>query len=206
VWIDLFNTYLPRRYHTIKGHIADSNGKFSEQIDVIIHDRHFTPLIFTFKDVQVIPAESVYAVFESKQQIDKENVDAAKQKLASVRRLHRTNGQVVGKGAPTEPGELFDIMGGVLALDSNWSDPLGPTLMKHLKDEDPQQLLDIGCIASEGIFVRIGTEYDAITTGRHATRFLFRLTEMLRVLGTAPVIEMHCFEPYLEDAPTETKD
>jgi len=40
VWLELFRTYLPRRYRADKGHIVDSNGKFSEQIDVVVYDRH----------------------------------------------------------------------------------------------------------------------------------------------------------------------
>lgn len=48
IWIDLLNKYLPRRYHAIKATVCDSNGEFSEQIDVVIHDRQYTPLVFTF--------------------------------------------------------------------------------------------------------------------------------------------------------------
>ncbi|MDR0762402.1 MAG: hypothetical protein LBF13_05080, partial [Campylobacteraceae bacterium] len=35
-WIEWFNTYLPKRYHTDKAFVIDSNDKVSEQIDIVI--------------------------------------------------------------------------------------------------------------------------------------------------------------------------
>jgi Domain of unknown function (DUF6602) len=48
-------------------HVVDSGGKFSEQIDVVVYDRQYSPLIFEIEGEKVIPAESVYAAFEAKQ-------------------------------------------------------------------------------------------------------------------------------------------
>src|SRR5262249_14359464 len=90
VWIELFEKYLPRRYQPAKAHVVDSNGKFSDQIDVVIFDRQYSPLIFPYAGQTIIPAESVYAVFEAKQTIDASLVNYAQAKVASVRRLHRT--------------------------------------------------------------------------------------------------------------------
>lgn len=50
VWIDVFNAHLPRRYEARKAHIVDSRGAFSEQINVVIHDRQFSPLVFRLND------------------------------------------------------------------------------------------------------------------------------------------------------------
>src|SRR5881396_1445227 len=58
VWLELLQTYLPRRYQTEKAHVVDSNGVFSEQIDVVIFDRQYSPFIFHFEDQIVVPAES----------------------------------------------------------------------------------------------------------------------------------------------------
>jgi len=49
VWLELFDLYLPKRYQAIKGHVVDSNGKFSEQIDVLVFDRQYSPFIFRFQ-------------------------------------------------------------------------------------------------------------------------------------------------------------
>ena len=46
VWIELFQTYLPKRYQAAKAHVVDSKGVFSDQIDVVcstvsIHHLYF---------------------------------------------------------------------------------------------------------------------------------------------------------------------
>src|SRR3546814_18391031 len=42
VWIDVLTHYLPRRYEARQGFVVDSRGVFSQQIDVIIHDRQYS--------------------------------------------------------------------------------------------------------------------------------------------------------------------
>jgi uncharacterized protein DUF6602 len=91
VWIELLETYLPRRYQAATAHIVDSLGAFSQQIDVVVFDRQYSPFIFKYQGQTIIPAESVYAVFESKQASNAALVAYAQEKVASVRRLHRTS-------------------------------------------------------------------------------------------------------------------
>ena len=90
VWLELLQTYLPQRYQADKAFVVDSKGIFSEQIDVVIFDRQYSPFIFHYEDQTIIPAESVYGVFEAKQAINAAQVTYARKKVASVRRLHRT--------------------------------------------------------------------------------------------------------------------
>src|SRR3546814_17119907 len=71
--------------------VVDSRGVFSQQIAVIIHDRQYSPFVFTFKGTDVVPAESVYAVFEAKQELTADYIRYAGEKAAYVRRLHRTS-------------------------------------------------------------------------------------------------------------------
>src|SRR3546814_4467798 len=82
VWIDVLTHYLPRRYEARKGFVVDSRGVFSQQIDVIIHDRQYSPFVFTFKGTDVVPAESVYAVFEAKQEFTADYIRSAGEKAA----------------------------------------------------------------------------------------------------------------------------
>lgn len=84
VWIDVLTQYLPRRYEARKGFVVDSQGVFSQQIDVIVHDRQYSPFVFTFKGTDVVPAESVYAVFEAKQELTADHIRYAGEKAASV--------------------------------------------------------------------------------------------------------------------------
>jgi hypothetical protein len=80
VWLEMLSLYLPKRYRAAKAHVVDSNGKFSEQIDVLVFDRQYSPFIFSFWGSTVVPAESVYAVFEVKQTINLETYAMRKQK------------------------------------------------------------------------------------------------------------------------------
>src|SRR5207253_2035678 len=91
VWLELLTKYLPKRYMADKAFVVDSNGVFSQQIDVLIFDRQYTPFIFEFKGEKIVPAEGVYAVFEAKQSINAAQVGYAQAKVASVRKLHRTS-------------------------------------------------------------------------------------------------------------------
>ena len=43
VWLEMLQTYLPKRYQAEKAFVVDSEGKFSEQIDIVIFD-----IIFQF--------------------------------------------------------------------------------------------------------------------------------------------------------------
>ena len=91
VWLEMLHTYLPERYQVAKAHVVDSNGVFSEQIDVVVFDRQYSPFIFQYQGQTIVPAESVYAVFEAKQTINADHVAYARSKVATVRRLHRTS-------------------------------------------------------------------------------------------------------------------
>ena len=91
VWLELLNKYLPERYRAATAHVVDSEGKFSEQIDAVIFDRQYSPFIFHYEGQVIIPAESVYAVFEAKQTSNADQVAYAQKKVASVRGLHRTS-------------------------------------------------------------------------------------------------------------------
>jgi hypothetical protein len=127
VWIDLLEKYLPKRYQAATAHVVDSLGNFSQQIDVVVFDRQYSPFIFNYQGQTIIPAESVYAAFEAKQVATAEMVAYAQDKVASVRRLHRTSLPIpYAKGTyPAKP--LIPILGGLLAFESGWSPALGPS-------------------------------------------------------------------------------
>lgn len=87
--------------------MVDSTGAFSEQIDVLVYDRQYSPFIFKYNGQTIVPSESVYAVFEAKQTINAEMVKYAQDKVKSERRLHRTSLPIPHAGgtyAATTPG------------------------------------------------------------------------------------------------------
>jgi hypothetical protein len=199
VWLKLLDGYLPKRYQAAKAHVVDSKGVFSQQIDVVIFDRQYSPFIFTFEDQTIIPAESVYAVFEAKQTINAELVSYAQEKVGSVRRLHRTSLPIPHAGGTYPPKSPAHILGGVLTFESDWSPALGLSLDKALVAGAADGRLDIGCIAAHGHFYYDAdqTLYNCINEAKPATAFLFKLISMLQFNGTVPMIDVEAYGQWL---------
>ena len=120
-WLNVIRGYLPNRYAVDSGIIIDSEGKTSDQIDIVIYDPHFTPVLLTRESNRYIPAEAVYAVFEAKPNIDKERMEYAGKKAASVRKLKRTSATIVDRGISRPPRPVFDIVSGIVAARV-WTD------------------------------------------------------------------------------------
>lgn len=198
VWIELLRTYLPSRYAVGKGHVVDSSGAFSHQIDVVIYDRQYSPLVFSFKGALYMPAESVYAVFEAKQEASAETVGYAQRKAASVRALTRTSMPVPTVDGIRAPKAPAPILAGLLTLSCAWKPPLGETMLGHLLADQAEGALDMGCIADAGYFLRRGEgDYEQIESVRSATRFLFELIARLQEAGTVPMLDIRAYAAHI---------
>lgn len=200
VWLELLQTYLPKRYQAETAHVVDSEGAFSEQIDVVVFDRQYSPFMFHFEGQIIIPAESVYAVFEAKQTINASHVNYAKNKVASVRKLHRTSLPIPHAGGVYEPKRLTPILGGLLTLESEWQQPHGTVLTEALADMDPARRLDIGCIAAHGMFeCNPDGSYTITPQGKPVAAFLLELIARLQTTATVPMIDVRAYARYLFD-------
>lgn len=197
VWLTLLQNYLPERYQAKTAFVVDSLGNFSDQIDIVVFDRQYSPFIFVFEGATIIPAESVYAVFEAKQAINAEQIGYAQRKVASVRSLHRTSFPIpYAKGTyPAKP--LIPILGGMLAFESEWTPPFGAPLQKALLISDPRMRLDLGCVAAHGHFHFAPPGYRFIMEGKPATAFLFKLISELQFSGTVPMIDVQAYAQWL---------
>ncbi|MGO9048250.1 MAG: DUF6602 domain-containing protein [Xanthobacteraceae bacterium] len=195
VWIALLNLYLPTRYQTAKAHVVDSRGNFSQQLDAVVFDRQYSPFIFTVEGQTIIPAESVYAVFEAKQTADAALVADAQEKVASVRRLHRTSIPIPHAGGIYPAKPLIPILGGLLTFESEWNPPLGAPLAAALDAGKDDRKLDIGCVASRGLFFRdpAAKTYAFKYDNKAATAFLFKLNSKLQFSGTVPMIDIEAY-------------
>jgi hypothetical protein len=198
VWLDLLTAYLPERYRVASAHVVDSEGHFSDQIDVVIFDRQYSPFIFTFEGQKIIPAESVYAVFEAKQTLNADLVRYARDKCASVRKLHRTSLPIPHAGGTYDAKLPTPILGGVLTFESDWKPPLGEPLLKALSDGDPISQLDIGCVAAHGTFYRAQGQFVVVADKKPATAFLLELIARLQELATVPMIDVRAYARWLE--------
>ncbi|KFN46662.1 hypothetical protein N787_09685 [Arenimonas metalli CF5-1] len=191
-WIEVFRAYLPDRYKVETGFVIDSAGGRSDQIDIIIFDRHFTPTLLDQQRHRYIPAEAVYAVFESKPHFDKSYLEYAGQKAASVRRLVRTSVPISHAGGTFPAKALFPIVAGLVAPRSSWADGLGPTFQKNLPVA-AEELLDCGCALDDGAFDTFGPALQIYPSEGGLIRFLFRLLSKLQSLGTVPAIDWSAY-------------
>ena len=89
-WAGMLERHLPQRYRVVtKCFVLDHRGDLSHEIDIVLADRQYSPIVFQSGARQVIPAEAVYAVFEVKPQTDRANVLYSAGKARSVRALDR---------------------------------------------------------------------------------------------------------------------
>ena len=189
-WRKMLAKHLPQRYRVCKGQIVDSRGGISEQIDVIIHDAHYCPLFLDEEGTCFVPAESVYAVFEAKQELTAAYVQAAGRKAASVRRLFRTSTTIMDRGVEKSARALPEIIGGVLALGSGWVDGLADNFKKAILALDRRERLDLGCVLRAGAF-EVTADGQLVIARRDAAlvSFFLRLVHRLQAIGTVPAIE-----------------
>lgn len=199
VWIELLETYLPKRYKAATAHVVDSRGQFSQQIDVVVFDRQYSPFIFSYQGQTIVPAESVYAVFEAKQTANAKLVAYAREKVESVRKLHRTSLPIPHAGGMYPPKPLIPIIGGILTFESDWNPPLGASFQKALQPQNEFDRLDIGCIASHGhfFFEKDAGSYKMEIESKPATAFLFKLISLLQFSGTVPMIDVDAYAKWL---------
>jgi hypothetical protein len=154
---------------------------------------------FRYENQLIIPAESVYAVFEAKQSINVSNVEYAQKKVASVRHLHRTSLPIPHAGGTYAAKPLIPILGGLLTFESDWKPPLGASLEDALNSNDDRGRLDLGCAAAHGYFNfnQKSSIYDVVYDDKSATAFLFKLISQLQFSGTVPMIDIQAYAQWL---------
>jgi len=197
IWLEFLRLYLPARYQVTRAVVVDSKGQFSEQIDIVIHDRQYTPFIFQQEGQTFVPAESVYAVFEAKQSLNATQLTYAADKAASVRKLFRTSLPVPNVYGKAAPKPLHPILAGILTLESDWSPAFGAPLINGLAALDETGQLDMGAVAAQGMFARGENAYAFTAGGMPTTAFLFELIARLQEMATVPMIDVRAYAAWL---------
>jgi hypothetical protein len=198
-WLRVLKDHLPHRYQADRAFVIDSRGASSEQIDVVIYDRQYSPFLYNQANQRYVPAESVYAVLEVKQDLSREHMRYAAEKAASVRRLHRTSGVVPTVAGDVPPSAPKRIAAGILTYQSSWTPPFGGPFRDALAELGVDEQLDVGCALIHGAF-EVGypapgnVDLRLAEGPRSLVQLLMRLLKQLRALGTAPAID---YEAYL---------
>lgn len=197
-WIDWLKKYLPNRYQVDQAFIIDSNGRFSEQIDLVIYDQQYSPFVFNQDGAIYIPAESVYAVFEIKQELDKANFEYATDKIKSVRLLNRTSAPIVqASGRIDNPKKPFHIIGGILTLTTSWNDVFGEPFQNCISETDELSRIDMGCCLEKGSFlIKYDSEsysFETSSDDESLIYFFLKLLSKLQELGTVPALDINAY-------------
>ena len=198
-WLKMLQDHLPRRYQAETAFVIDAQGRQSEQIDIVLYDRQYTPELYNVAGQKIIPAEGIYAVLEVKPVLDRANMKYAGQKAASVRALTRTSSPIVHAGGEHEARAPTPILGGILTTEPGWSAPFGDAFTASLGKASPDERLEIGCVATAGAFEAIYDEKGvAVRTSvpDYALAFFFlRLLHRLQRIGTVPALD---YDAYLK--------
>lgn len=192
-WRKWLRDYLPRRYRVDKAFVVDCEGNTSDQIDVVIYDSQYSYFVFRHEQVIYVPAESVYAVIEIKQDLTKAHLEYAGEKAASVRALKRTSIDIPFAAGKYRPKPLHDILAGIITIESTWTDPLGDTLRKNIRTLQGDNRLDFGCALKHGAFwVNYKPKMKIIKSAMdEALMFFFlQLLMKLQSIGTVPAIDI----------------
>jgi len=207
-WLRVLKDHLPARYQADRAFVIDSNGACSEQIDIVIYDRQYSPFLYNQANQRYVPAESVYGVLEVKQELSRDHILYAGEKAASVRRLHRTSASIPYAGGAYEPRPLPRVVAGLVTYQSSWNPAFGEPFRNALGELGPEAQLDVGCALVHGAFeltYRTGHLIEvAVAEGpRSLVQFLMRLLKQLQPLATAPAIDYAAYLSRFEDAGSE---
>lgn len=194
-WIKLFRDYLPRRYDVHRAFVIDSKDAVSDQIDIVVHDRQFSPFVLHADNGFHVPAESVYAVLEVRQTMNSGNIEYAGNKIASVRKLQRTSLPIRHAGGEYPAKPLHHILGGLVTLDNDWSPPFGDSFREAIGKAPADGRLDIGCAAKHGGFeVKYApNEPPAVAAEKSDAAlalFLLRFIARLQSVASVPCIDV----------------
>jgi hypothetical protein len=195
-WRKLLATYLPERYRVAEAFVVDSRGDISEQLDLVIFDRQYSPFLLYVDGACYIPAESVYAVFEIKQDATKKQLEYAAKKAASVRRLKRTSISVPHAGGRFAPVKPKEIIAGFLALTGRTK--FCKELSEFLKSLPKSGRLHLACILQRGS-IALGTGKNrkvAVKTfpaEQALIQFFLALLSALQKVGTVPAMDIQAY-------------
>ncbi len=204
-WLRVLKDHLPARYQADRAFVIDSEGACSDQIDIVIYDRQYSPFLYNQMNQRYILAESVYGVLEVKQDLSREHVLYAGDKAASVRRLLRTSARIPHAAGAYEPRPLPRIVAGLVMYQSSWTPAFGDPFRAALGELGPEAQLDVGCALMHGAFevsYGAGNTVDlTVAEGpRSLVQFLMRLLKQLQALATAPAIDYQAYLARFEQA------
>ncbi|MBF0368609.1 MAG: hypothetical protein HQL52_04050 [Magnetococcales bacterium] len=192
--INMLRKYLPNRYKVDSGVVVDSCGRTSDQIDVIIYDRQYTPTLLDQENFRFVPAEAVYCVFEVKPEVSKRYYKYAVDKVNSVRGLDRTSVEIPYADGKYGPKPLFKIVSGIISVRMGWEEGFEGKPFKNISNSyGEEERLDCGLSISGHCFDYHDGKILTCPSEQALIFFLFRLLKKLQSLATVPAIDWDAY-------------
>lgn len=197
-WLTFFRTYLPKRYKSDKAIVIDHEGNTSDQIDIVIYDRQYCPMVFKKDSAMYIPAESVYAIFEVKQVLNASYLTYASDKAKSVRNLKRTSADIYHAGGVHPGNPPKPIIAGILTTRCEWVDGIESTSLRDNLKGVEELVLEIGCCLEAGAFTFENSQLLTSTEEESLIYFFIQFHEMLRKKGTVTALDVLAYASALD--------
>lgn len=199
-WAKWLREYLPNRYNVDRAIVVSSEGLESDAIDIVIYDQQYSPFVWVQEGIKKIPAESVYAVIECKQDISKSQIEYAANKAESVRKLHRTVAPIVDRGESHTPPPLFTILSGIITLENKWADSIieSKSFDSTIKSLKEIQKLNFGCVLNDRSFIVLNNDIHYSDPEESLIFFFTNLFSQLQKLGTVRPIDMMQYLKHLK--------
>jgi hypothetical protein len=156
---NFLSRHVPERLGICTGQLVDSTGNMSKQLDIIIYDKAYTPVLFKSEGIQVIPNECAYAVIEVKATLEASTLPSILANMLSVKDLKKTayyqaeSGldkyyTVHGKRWAYWPTSYF-----VFAFESaNPNSMMIPIIDHHnATSGQPERKIDLICLLDKGV-------------------------------------------------------
>jgi hypothetical protein len=210
-WVRMLKSFLPGRYEVGPVFALDAAGAQSQQVDIAVYDRQYSPLWFeSAGGTRIVPVESIYCVLEAKQEINASTLRYAADKVASVRSLTRTSARIVDIYG-TQPGpnpSTRPILGGIVALRSGWVGGLASeTGQANIRSIEAAGHLDLGIALTDGAFDFVsqtanlellsrGLEFSP--PGTQLIYFALHLFRRLQSIGSAMAVDLDVYEQALD--------
>lgn len=162
---DFLRPFLPERYGLISGEVFDAYGDVSGQMDIVIHDASFSPVLFKNKGNALLPAEGVFGVIEVKTNLDSQKLEQGLNTCASLKRLRREPSTSLdllpgvslelgpGLGQSGEARAKNPFIGAIFAYRGIAPETIGAALNARLKSSlvDKRLLPDLVVLAEPGV-------------------------------------------------------
>lgn len=124
---EFLGRHLPSRYSVSTGKVVAVGGQESAQMDLIIHDRLYTPALIDARAWSLVPVEAVQAVVSVKTTLNRSALDDALESLQTVRRLPRQATVLVSGNATSHVPEMNVLRprAYVFGFRTGWTDAHG---------------------------------------------------------------------------------